>query len=76
MTAKQLLIERIEALTEEEAVQALELLDSEFMLDDDREREFPPAPAHIIALARKAIAEADAGRLISDEEFGGRLGID
>lgn len=74
MTAKEKLAEHVQALTEDEAAEALELLG----LDDDPGEwpDFPPAPAHIIELARKAIAEADAGRLISDEEFGRRLGLD
>ncbi len=77
MTAKELLRERIEALTEEEAAEALDLLEFELFGEDNAvEREFPRAPQHIIDLARKAIAEADAGRVIDDEEFGRQLGID
>lgn len=77
MTAKELLRERIEALTEEEAAEALELLDAGVFADGEcAEPEFPAAPQHIIELAQKAVAEADTGRLISDEEFGRRLGLD
>ena len=77
MTAKELLRERIEALNEEQAAEALELL--AFELFDDNEtasHEFPPAPRRIIELTRKAVAEAAGDRVMSDDEFGRQLGLD
>jgi len=76
VTAKELLRERIEALNEEQAAEALELLAFELFDDETASREFPPAPRHIIELARKAVAEAAGGRVMSDDEFGRQLGLD
>lgn len=77
MTAKELLRERIEALNEEQAAEALELLALELFDDEEATcREFPPAPRHIIELARKAVAEAAGDRVMSDDEFGRQLGLD
>lgn len=73
MTAKQRLAETIEQFSEEEAAEALSLLG----LDEGAEwPDFPPASPRVMEQFRLAIADAKAGRTISDEEFGRRFGLD
>ena len=69
MTAKQRLAERVDDFTEEEAAGALAILG----LEEPKEwPEFPPASPRIMDLFRRAMADSEAGRSISDEEFGRR----
>ena len=72
MTAKEALLERIVALSEEEAAEALDLLG----YVDDQDREFPVASPKVMEMFRRAMADSDAGRTLSDEEFGRRHGLD
>ena len=71
VTAKEVLLERVEALTEEEAAEALDLLG----FTDSPDREFPPASEEVMALFRKAMADSEAGRSISHEDFRRKHGL-
>jgi hypothetical protein len=71
VTAKELLRERIEALTEEEAAEALELLGLEAWPD------FPPAPPEVVAQVRRMLDEPHDRRVTySTEEVLRSLGIE
>jgi hypothetical protein len=73
MTAKQRLAEKIDEFSEEEAAEALCLLGLE---EGTEWPEFPPASLRVMDQFRRAMADSDAGRSISDEEFGRRFGLD
>ncbi len=74
MTAKQKLAKHVEALTEGEAANALELLG----LDESTVwPDFAPAPPEIVARVRKMLDEPRDGRVTySTEEVRRRLGIE
>ncbi len=74
MTAKEKLAEKVKALSEDQAAEALRLLGLE---EDEREwPDFPPAPAEIVARVRETIEALDRGAPTrSTEEVRRRLGL-
>lgn len=71
MTAKEKLAEQIEQFTEEEAEEALALLG----LDERNDwPDFPPAPPHIMEMARRSLDDYAEGRFRTDEELDREFG--
>ncbi len=68
MTAKQMLLEYVAGLTEEEAMEKIPWIVRSAP-------EYPPAPPEIMEKFRRAMADSDAGRTISDDEVARRFGL-
>jgi hypothetical protein len=69
VTAKEQLLQYVQGLTEEEAIDKLPWVVGP-------EPEFPAAPPEVMSMFRRAMEDSEAGRSLSDEEFGRRFGLD
>ena len=69
MTAKEALREWVERLSEEEAQAKLPWVTAS-------PPDFRPASPEVMALFRRALADSDAGRTITDDEFSRRHGLE